>query len=242
MRTLDGLSWDSSLFERVRPPYPMSLVAAMAQTLAPCDVVVDIGSGTGKLTAVLEEVLERRIVAVEPSRDMYTNLARSHPGPIAAIAEALPFRSGSVKAIFAGHAAHWFVPETALAEFERVLTSDGRIVLLWNRVVGTSPDVTHLWRRLRSLAQPPSSGKHWFSTLENAQKFDVQKVVGQQFERTLTKPELLELLRSGSQMAEAIGEEKRDLERRLKKEVECLASPTVAISYSPNGFLARVRS
>ena len=50
----------------------------------------------------------------------------------AADAEHLPFADKSVNLIFVAQAFHWFANRAALTEFHRVLTQQGRLVLVWN--------------------------------------------------------------------------------------------------------------
>ena len=75
------------------------------------------------------------IVAVEPLSGMWRQLVMAVPSvPVAAgVAEAIPLASGSVHAVTAGQAFHWFRTDDALAEIHRVLEPGGRLGLVWNR-------------------------------------------------------------------------------------------------------------
>ena len=95
--------------------------------------VLDLGAGTGKLTATLAG-LHAEVTAVEPDPGMLVELrrnlssVRSLPGS----AEAIPLPDGSVDAVLAAQAMHWFDLDRALPEIARVLTQGGVLAALWN--------------------------------------------------------------------------------------------------------------
>jgi len=125
----------ANAYERHRPEYPAEAIAwAAAQLgLAPGSRVVDVGAGTGKLTRGLVAA-GFGVVAVEPGGAMLDALrvavpeAEAHEAP----AEAIPLDAGSVDAVFAAQAFHWFDRERALAEFHRILRPEGGLCLVWN--------------------------------------------------------------------------------------------------------------
>ena len=120
-------------YERGRPDYPAAAIDWLLGELGRPGSVADVGAGTGKLTRPL---LERgvHVIAVEPVAGMRATLARAAPGADvrAGQAEALPLDDGSVDAVVAGQAFHWFANATALGEFARVLRGAGRLGLIWN--------------------------------------------------------------------------------------------------------------
>jgi SAM-dependent methyltransferase len=95
--------------------------------------VVDVGAGTGILTAALIR-LGADVTAVEPDPEMLAELRRRVPGARAGSgsAEALPLPDASVDAVLAGQAMHWFDLERALPEIARVLVPGGVLAGLWN--------------------------------------------------------------------------------------------------------------
>ncbi len=97
--------------------------------------VLDLGAGTGKLTATLT-ALGADVIAVEPDPAMLTELRRALPAvrALAGSAEALPLPDASVDAVLAGNALHWFDMATAGPEIARVLASRGILAGLWNVV------------------------------------------------------------------------------------------------------------
>jgi SAM-dependent methyltransferase len=74
------------------------------------------------------------VLAAEPVAAMRRRLA-TVDGVLAvgAVAESLPFRDGSLDAVVAASAFHWFDGPRALSEIHRVLGPGGRLALLWNQ-------------------------------------------------------------------------------------------------------------
>ena len=95
--------------------------------------VVDIGAGTGKLTAMLAR-LGAEVTAVEPDPQMLAELRRAMPEvrSVPGSAEEIPVPDASVDAVLAGQAMHWFDIDRAMPEIARVLTPGGVFAGLWN--------------------------------------------------------------------------------------------------------------
>ncbi|GAB1819052.1 class I SAM-dependent methyltransferase [Herbidospora sp. RD11066] len=95
--------------------------------------VLDLGAGTGKLTAALVTV-GADVIAVEPDPAMLAELRRSLPGVRALLgsAEAIPLPDASVDVVVAGNAMHWFDMDVAGPEIARVLVPGGVLAGLWN--------------------------------------------------------------------------------------------------------------
>jgi SAM-dependent methyltransferase len=74
------------------------------------------------------------VVAVYPSTEMLAQLAGRLPGVATEVggAEAVPLPDGSVDAVVAGQAAHWFEPAPTAAELRRVLRPGGVVGFVWN--------------------------------------------------------------------------------------------------------------
>jgi RimJ/RimL family protein N-acetyltransferase len=95
--------------------------------------VLDLGAGTGKLTATLV-ALGVEVTAVEPDPRMLTELRRALPDvrTLRGSAEAIPLPEASVDAVLAGNAMHWFDMAGAGPEIARVLAPGGVLAGLWN--------------------------------------------------------------------------------------------------------------
>jgi SAM-dependent methyltransferase len=146
-------------YARHRLSYPPALIAtlqARAQlTLA--STVVDLGSGTGTLTALLLPAA-RRVYAVEPNAAMRTaaeeQLGRN-PGftSVAAVAEATTLDAASADLITVAQAFHWFDRPACRREFLRILRPAGQVALIWNeRQADASPFLADYERHLQTQA------------------------------------------------------------------------------------------
>jgi SAM-dependent methyltransferase len=110
-------------YDRVRPTYP---VEAITWILGPDPLrVVDLGAGTGILSRQLV-ALGHVVVPVEPDPLMRAADA------LAGSAEEIPLPDGSVAAVVAGQAYHWFDQDRAHPEIARVLRPGGIFGALWN--------------------------------------------------------------------------------------------------------------
>ena len=115
-----------------RPDYAQAAVR-WALDLAPGPRVLDLGAGTGKLTATLV-TLGAEVIAVEPDPAMLAELRRalSAVRALPGSAEAIPLPDASVDAVLAGNALHWFDMDVAGPEIARVLVPGGILAGLWN--------------------------------------------------------------------------------------------------------------
>ncbi len=95
--------------------------------------MLDLGAGTGKLTATLV-ALGADVIAVEPDPAMLTELRRALPAvrALPGSAAAVPLPDASVDAVLAGNAMHWFDMDVAGPEIARVLVPRGILARLWN--------------------------------------------------------------------------------------------------------------
>ncbi|MEU2201086.1 class I SAM-dependent methyltransferase [Isoptericola sp. NPDC019482] len=172
-----------------RPDYA---AAAVRWTLraAPGPRVLDLGAGTGKLTATLLDpavVPDAEVVAVEPDPEMLAELRSGLPDvrALAGSAESIPLPDGSVDAVLAGNALHWFDLAAAGPEIARVLAPGGVLAGLWNllnddvawvaglaEVSGSAAvgprDTPTAWRRATDGLLPPA-GEDWPGRAERAE-------------------------------------------------------------------------
>lgn len=121
----------AELYERVRPGYPAEAVS----WLLPADarLIVDVGTGTGKLTDALL-ALGREVTAVDPDPGMLAVLTAKHPGvtTITGAAEQLPFDDATFDVVTFGQSWHWVDPPRGSLEVARVLRPGGQLGLFWN--------------------------------------------------------------------------------------------------------------
>jgi SAM-dependent methyltransferase len=159
-----------------RPDYAR---AAVQWALEPAQGsrVLDLGAGTGKLTAVLVD-LGADVIAVEPDPAMLAELRRALPTVRAepGCAEAIPLPDSSVDAVLAGNAMHWFNMDIAGPEIARVLVAGGILAGLWNvvdnrvdwvaalaqvggRAAFGPRDTSSNWRAATAYAHLPTGGR-----------------------------------------------------------------------------------
>jgi SAM-dependent methyltransferase len=118
-------------YAALRPGYPADALTFVLGSRP--RRVLDLGAGTGLLSAVLGAA-GHEVVAVDPSPEMLAELSARHPDIEAHVgaAEQVPLPDRSVDAVVAGQAAHWFDPAPAAAELRRVLRPGGVVGLIWN--------------------------------------------------------------------------------------------------------------
>lgn len=170
-----------------RPDYAQAAVG-WALELAPGLRVLDLGAGTGKLTAALV-ALGADVTAVEPDPGMLAELRRALPDVRALVgsAEAIPLSDGAVDAVVAGNAMHWFDMAVAGPEVSRVLAPGGVLAGLWNllddrvawvaglaQVAGSAAvgprDTPDSWRAVTAgLHLPKNGGAACFGSPEQAE-------------------------------------------------------------------------
>lgn len=121
----------AAAYERGRPSYPPEAIDWLLPPGA--RDVLDLGAGTGKLTARLVE-RGLQVVAVDPIAEMLEVLAAALPDTPALLgsAEQIPLPDDSVDAVLVAQAWHWFDPQRAIPELMRVLRPGGQLGLVWN--------------------------------------------------------------------------------------------------------------
>jgi SAM-dependent methyltransferase len=125
---------------RVDYPEPVIRAAFKSVALDRSDVVADLGSGTGMLSRWF---LERghRVFGVEPDpgmRDVAEHALTRFGASFASIggtAERTSLPDASVTLATAGNAFHYFDPQSARTEVERILRPGGRVLLIAHDMV-----------------------------------------------------------------------------------------------------------
>jgi SAM-dependent methyltransferase len=186
---------------RYRPRYPQGVFESLKAKcqLSETSIIADIGSGTGFLAEGFLR-LDCLVYGVEPNRQMREaseRLLQKYPRfrSVSGTAEETTLAGASIDFVTAGQAFHWFDPEKAGGEFQRILKRSGWVVLVWNARRGAayplgddyeklletySPDyvrVTH--KRLDDQGLRAFLGKDFqLETFENSQSFDFEGLKG----------------------------------------------------------------
>jgi ubiquinone/menaquinone biosynthesis C-methylase UbiE len=122
-------------YDRVRPGYPALLIDAECAigSLSPGSSVVEVGCGTGKLTAALVE-RGLRVEAVDPGRELI-EIARRRVRESSARFHVARFKhvelpDGAFDAVFSATAFHWVDPTVGWSKAARLLRPRGVLALL----------------------------------------------------------------------------------------------------------------
>ncbi|QGU04539.1 putative methyltransferase YcgJ [Corynebacterium comes] len=134
-RSASAFRTGADTYDNVRPGYPADVVDLVAGH----HTVLDVGAGTGKLTAQLIGA-GHDVLASDPSADMVRVLSRLGIPVWRATAEATSLADAAVDAVTCAQTWHWVDARTACAELDRVVRPEGRVVLVWNNL-----DVSHPW-------------------------------------------------------------------------------------------------
>ncbi|MGH3644918.1 MAG: class I SAM-dependent methyltransferase [Mycobacterium sp.] len=123
-------------YDRYRPRYPPALIAALVGNDGPR--VLDVGAGTGIASAQLAEA-GARVLAVEPDVRMARAAAAKGITVEQATFEDWQPADRSFDLVVFAQSFHWVQPRVALEKVATVLSSGGRLALVWNRITPTSP-------------------------------------------------------------------------------------------------------
>ncbi len=212
-----GFESGADAYERARPGYPPNAVATIVEQLElrPGRTVLELGAGTGKLTRLLVPS-GVRLLALEPVAAMRARLAAALGGAggsgaddalelLDGTAEAIPLPSGSVDAVIAAQAFHWFDAVRALSEIHRVLRPRGRLLLVWNRRDETVPWVRAMSDGLRTLAgdEPQVRDEAWRDSLRRCGLFEPFASSTFRHAQTLTRAGVRDRVASVSYVAAA---------------------------------------
>jgi ubiquinone/menaquinone biosynthesis C-methylase UbiE len=119
-------------YDRARPTYPREAAAWLVGDQP--TTVLELGAGTGKLTAVLVG-LGHDVHATDPDEQMLARLRENLPDVRTSVAgaEDIPAPDASYDVVVVAQAFHWFDHEKALPEIARVLKPGGRLAVVWNQ-------------------------------------------------------------------------------------------------------------
>ena len=117
-------------YARHRPDYPPTLADALAEACTGHGHALDVGCGSGQLSALLARRFER-VTATDPAAGQIANAA-----PAAGVAyrvgsaERIELPDASVDLVVAAQAAHWFELDAFYAEARRVGRSGATLALV----------------------------------------------------------------------------------------------------------------
>jgi SAM-dependent methyltransferase len=215
-----------------RPDYP---VEAVRWCVAPVgrDIgslrVLDLGAGTGKLTAMLAG-LGAEVTAVEPDPAMLAELRRALPSvrTLSGSAEQIPLPDASVDAVLCGQAMHWFDLSRALPEIARVLVAGGTLGALWNSDDDRVPWVAGLQDAAEGAASPALSRRRTQAVSFGPEQFGAELFTpteGAEF----ANPQLL----TADTLAEVVGTHSRILVMAPEERARVLAKVRAYLASRP---------
>lgn len=200
-------------YEDGRPEFPPAVVGAICAELglAPGARVLDLAAGTGKLTrALVAAGLD--VIAVEPQAKLRERLAAAIGSAhvLEGTAEAIPLADGSVDAVTASDAFHWFDAAAAMREIRRVLqaraeAAGGGLAILfvgqdW-RPAPWGVDLAELMGELRGEDHPLWNGPSWRETVLAAEGWGELREIGIKVPAPASRQQILDYLSSFSYIA-----------------------------------------
>lgn len=225
----------SDVYHDVRPGYPPQIL----ELARPFHRILDVGAGTGKLTAALAKA-GHRVHALDPSMDMLRVLRTNHPEIACwqATAEATAAATACVDLITCAQTWHWVDVDRAAGEFDRVLRPDGAVLLAWNNL-DTSVAWVHRLSRIMHAGDVLRPG----FTPELAAPWRIDTEVRTTWRQLLTPGQLIELahtrsywLRSTAKIRERVD---TNLNWYLFEHLGFTADSEIALPYRSDGFLLR---
>lgn len=128
----------AAVYSKYRPGYPREILDILRSEIGfnPHASVADIGSGTGLLSRLFLEN-GNKVYGIEPNDEMRAHAEEtlsSFPGfiSVGGRAESTTLKEASVDLITVGQALHWFDRDLAIREFERILSKNGHLCVLYN--------------------------------------------------------------------------------------------------------------
>jgi SAM-dependent methyltransferase len=149
----DSFGAAARLYDARRPRYPARLIDDLLMHGA--RRVLDVGAGTG---IVSEQLLARgvNVLAVEPDPRM-AEVARGKAIPIEiGTFESWDSTERRFDLVVFGSSFHWVNPDVALPKVHGLLSSGGRLALMWNHLVPTRPTRSDFAEIYRDYMDPGS--------------------------------------------------------------------------------------
>ena len=149
--TARAFSHGARAYDDVRPDYPTAVADFFLAGFTHAGVV-DIGAGTGKLTAALAaDGRTRAVTAVDPSPAMAQALRANNVPVVRATAEHTALADAHFDLATLAQTWHWVDVSAASRELDRIVRPGGRVGLVWNTIdVSADPWVLRLTRIMHS--------------------------------------------------------------------------------------------
>lgn len=159
MSFADHFSSVAKSYAAYRPRYPPELAASLAQLCAARELALEVGCGSGQLTASLAPQFAR-VLATEPSQAQLDAAPRiANVEYRCAPAEATGAPDASADLVVAAQAAHWFDWPAFVAETARVARTGALVALVSYGIVDLDGDagaiVAHYYRETLRGYWPP---------------------------------------------------------------------------------------
>ncbi len=126
-------------YVKYRPSYPLELLTYLQNNFdfGSQSICADIGSGTG----IFSEILLKngnRVYSVEPNNEMREAAERNliqyaNFTSVMGTADSTSLQDHSIDFIFCAQSLHWFANAKTAAEFKRILKSNGKLAIIWNK-------------------------------------------------------------------------------------------------------------
>jgi len=134
-------------YARFRPEYPLALSAHLAEIAPGRGLAVDVGCGTGQLTAQLARHFDA-VTGCDPSQGQIDNAPNlANVRFLRAPAEKLPVEDGTADLVTAAQAAHWFDLPAFYAEARRIAREDAVLALISYGVLRLDDDLSGRFAR-----------------------------------------------------------------------------------------------
>ena len=143
------MTWfdDGAAYASGRPTYPADLVAVLADLAPSRDLAVDVGCGTGQLSVLLADHVDR-VIGVDPSGSQIDAATpASNVEYLVGPAEHLPIDDTVASLITVAQAAHWFDLPAFYDEARRIARPDAVLALITYGVVVLDDDLTDRFGR-----------------------------------------------------------------------------------------------
>jgi SAM-dependent methyltransferase len=150
----DSFGAAARVYDAHRPRYPDQLIDDLLMQRP--QAVLDVGAGTG---IVSEQLVAKgvNVLAVEPDPRM-ADVARDKGIRVEiGTFESWDAAERRFDLVVFGSSFHWVNPDIALPKVHRLLTSGGRLALMWNRLSPTHPTHSDLAEIYRDYMDPGSS-------------------------------------------------------------------------------------